>query len=95
MIRKTVRFNKKGIEQLPNDKPVVYKVLTESGKNNYTGVAKRGRVQERLQEHLRGGKDPVTGVKVQVEQMSSIGDAKAKEARVIKRSQPPKNVAGK
>ena len=88
-------FNKKGIRNLPNDKPVVYKVLTAGGKNNYTGVAKRGRVQERLQEHLPTGKDPVSGARVQIEQMPSITDAKAKEARVIMRSQPPKNKAGK
>ena len=39
MASKTVPFNKKGIANLPNDKPVMYKVLTKGGKNNYTGVA--------------------------------------------------------
>ena len=61
MTKKTVPFNQKGIEKLPDNKPVVYKILTEGGKNNYTGVAQRGRVQERLQEHLPGGKDYVPG----------------------------------
>ena len=55
MDRKTVDFNKTGIGKLPNNKPVVYKILTEGG-NNYTGIAKKGRVGERLEEHLSGGK---------------------------------------
>lgn len=95
MAKKTVPFNEKGIEKLPNDKPVVYRILTEGGRNNYTGVAKRGRVQERLQEHLPGGKDPIPGAKVQIEQMPSIRDAEAKEARVISRSKPPHNEQGR
>ena len=95
MPRKTVPFNKQGIEQLPNDKPVVYKILTQADKNNYTGVAQRGRVQERLKEHLPGAKDYVPGSKVQIEQMSSIGDAQAKEARIIARTEPPHNEKGK
>ena len=52
MANKNVNFNKTGIEKLPNDKPVVYKIKTQSGSNNYTGIAQRGRVQERLGEHL-------------------------------------------
>ncbi|MEK9135665.1 MAG: hypothetical protein AAB393_00975 [Bacteroidota bacterium] len=95
MAKKTTPFNERGIAKLPDDKPVVYKILTEGGRNNYTGVAKRGRVQERLQEHLPGGKDPIPGAKVQIEQMSSIGDAEAKETLVIARSKPPHNEQGK
>jgi hypothetical protein len=49
---KKTKFNKTGIENLPNNKPAVYKILTSAGKVNYAGVAKRGRVQERLNEHL-------------------------------------------
>jgi len=95
MARKTVSFTGKGIGKLPDDKPVVYKILTDGGKNNYTGVAKRGRVQERLQEHLPGGKDAVPGAKVQIEQMPSIEDAQDREAHVIARSKPPHNTQGK
>jgi len=51
MPRKTVRFTQEGIKKLPNDKPVIYKILTTGGNNNYTGVAKKGRVQKRLEEH--------------------------------------------
>jgi hypothetical protein len=94
-MKKTVKFRPAGIEKLPDDKPVVYKILTESGKNNYTGIAKRGRVQERLEEHLPNGKDPIPGIKVQIEQMPTIGEAEAKEARIISRSKPPHNEQGK
>jgi len=95
MSRKTVSFDQQGIEKLPNDKPVVYKIQTEGGKNNYTGIAKRGRVQERLAEHLPGSKDPVPGTKVVVQQVSSFAEARAKEQRIIARSQPKYNEQGK
>ena len=95
MAKKTVPFNEKGIDKLPDDKPVLYRILTDGGRNNYTGVAKRGRVQERLQEHLPDGKEPIPGAKVQIEQVSSIREAQAKEARVIARSKPPHNERGK
>lgn len=95
MARKTVPFNQKGIEKLPDNKPVVYKILTDGGKNNYTGVAQRGRVQNRLQEHLPGGKDHVPGAKVQINQMGSIKEAEAKESRIISRTNPPHNEKGK
>ena len=95
MARKTVRFNPTGIEKLPDNKPVVYKVLTDGGKNNYTGVAQRGRVQDRLKEHLPGSKDYVPGSKVQIEQMQSIQEAENKESRIIARAKPPHNEKGK
>ena len=95
MAKKTVPFNPRGVQKLPDDKPVLYRVLTQRGKTNYAGVAKRGRVQERLQEHLPGGKDPIPGAKVQIEQMPTIGEAESKEARVISRSKPPYNEKGK
>jgi len=95
MAKKTVKFTKSGIEKLPDNKPVVYKIFTGSGKNNYTGVAKKGRVQDRIQEHLLGNKDFIPGNKVQIEQMSSIRDAKAKETRIISRTKPKHNKKGK
>ena len=95
MTKKTVSFNQKGIEKLPDNKPVIYKILTEGNKNNYAGVAKRGRVQDRLREHLPGGKNYVPGAKVQIEQMASIKDAEAKETRIIFRTKPPHNEQGK
>ncbi|MFI5023410.1 MAG: hypothetical protein ACHQRJ_17395 [Alphaproteobacteria bacterium] len=93
MTSKTVSFNKTGIAKLPNDKPVVYKIETEGGRNNYTGVAQRGRVQERLEEHLASGK--ISGSKVAIEQMSTIEEARAREQRIISRMQPKFNKHGK
>ena len=95
MARKTVDFNKSGIGRLPNDKPALYRIQTDGGKTSYAGVAKRGRVQERIAEHLPGGKDYVPGAKVQIEQMKSIEQAKQSETRVIARSQPKYNDQGK
>jgi hypothetical protein len=90
-MRKTVDFSKSGIEKLPDDKPVVYTIETSGGKNNYTGVAKRGRVHERLQEHLPGAKDAIPGSKVRIEQTPTIQQAARKEKATIARSQPKYN----
>lgn len=95
MAIKTVPFNKSGIGKLPDNKPALYRIQTEGGKPNYVGIAKRGRVQERLAEHLPGGKVHVPGAKVQIEQQRTINQAQAKEARVIARGQPKYNRLGK
>lgn len=95
MGKKTVNFTKSGVGKLPDDKPVVYRIKTDGGKTNYAGVAKRGRVQERLEEHLPGRKDYVPGSKVQIEQTSSIDHAKEKEARAIASTKPKYNDNGK
>lgn len=93
MSRKTVSLTKSGIAKLPDDKPVVYRIQTDGGKTNYVGVAKKGRVQERLEEHIDAGKIP--GAKVQIQQMSSIDAAKKTESRVISRTGPKYNERGK
>jgi hypothetical protein len=94
-IRKTVKLNRGGIGKVPDDKPVLYKILNQAGENIYTGVAKRGRVRERLAEHLASGQDPVRGgVKAQIEQHHRIADVEQKEKRVIARSKPRQNVKG-
>ena len=72
---KKVDYSKTGIGKLPNNKPVVYKIETEGGKNNYTGVAKRGRVQERIQEHL----GDIPGSSVRIQQVGSVKEAEEKE----------------
>jgi hypothetical protein len=91
MGKKKVRYNKTEVEQLSNDKPVLYRIETESGNLNYVGVAKRGRVRERISEHL----GEIPGATVKVEQFSSIEDARKKEANVIRRNQPKYNKQGK
>ena len=93
MVNKTVKLTKSGVDKLPNDKPVVYRIKTETGKTNYVGIAKRGRVQDRLNEHIDADKIP--GAKVQVQQMPTIQDAQKTEARIIARTKPKYNDKGK
>jgi len=83
--------SRSGIGKLPENRPVMYRIETSSGKDNYIGVAKRGRVQERIGEHLVGAKDPIPGAKVQIEQQPTIQRAEQKEKTVIARSQPKYN----
>lgn len=92
MTKKTVKFNKSGAAKLPTDKPVVYKIKTEGGKTNYVGIAKRGRAQERIQEHLDAAEIP--GASVEIEQVSSIAEARQKEQSIISRTQPKYNTQG-
>ena len=92
MTKKTVKFNRSGISELPNDKPVVYRIKTASGNTNYAGIAKRGRVRERLSEHLNVSN--ISGAKVQIEQKPSIKEARKTEARIIARTKPKYNKRG-
>lgn len=93
---KTAKFTKQGIKQLPKNKPVVYKLKDGAGSNVYTGIAKRGRVEDRLKEHLPGSKDAIPGVKtVQVTQQNSIAQAERSESRIISQSKPKRNTKGK
>ena len=95
MAKKTVKFTPDAIEKLPKNLPVVY-TISSATKLLYVGTAKRGRVQERITEHLSKGPDPIRGgSKVQIEQMPSIGDAEKKEARLIAERKPPRNKQGK
>jgi len=88
---KKVNFNQKGIEKLLDNKPVLYKIQTQSGETNYAGIAQKGRVRERLQKHL----DKIPGTQIKIEQFHSIREAAKKEENVIKRSQPRYNKKGK
>ena len=89
MAKKTVGFNKSGVSRLPQNKPVVYRIKTAAGQTNCIGIAKRGRAQERIQDHLSGGNIP--GVKVEIEQKQSIQEARKTETCVIARTKPKYN----
>lgn len=94
-VRRT-RMDGASIESLPNDKPVVYKLLNAQGDNIYTGIARRGNVRERLKDHLPGGSDPIPGVvRVEIQQKDSIDQARETEGRIISRSKPKYNKQGK
>lgn len=89
MPQKTVKYNQNGISGLPKDKPVVYEILTKSGKRNHIGSSKRGRVEERIKEHLDAGKIP--GAKVRIKQKQTIQEAKKAEKRAIALAKPKYN----
>ena len=98
MARQTVPFTKSRIAKLPDEHSAIYIIKTDGGRNNYTGVAKRGRVQERLTEHLATGPDPVPGSKVSIRQAPSIkatNATNASEKAIISRSYPKYNIRGK
>lgn len=94
--KKSGSFDKDGIEGLAKDKPVVYDIQNKAGKTLYTGSAKKGRVEQRLKEHLPDGPDPIRGgTKVKISQKPSIANAQKSEARSIKNKKPPQNKKGK
>lgn len=87
MTKKIVQYNESGIANLPDNKPVVYYILNKSGKPVYIGSAKRGRVKERISEHI----STIQGAKVRIEQFSSIDEAQNKEKKAIQSMQPKYN----
>ena len=88
---KKVNYNKSGIQKLPNDRPVLYRIESKSGRLNYVGTAQRGRAQDRIEEHL----GTIPGATVRIEQFGSIKEAREKESRVIAKNQPKYNEQGK
>ena len=96
MAKKASDFKPEAIDNLDQDKPVVYKIRNSEGENIYTGSAKRGRVRDRIKDHLPGGSDPIPGgKKVEIEQHNSIDEAQKSESRIISRSRPKYNKTGK
>ena len=89
------QFNKGGIAKVQADKPIVYELETAGGNTNYIGSAKKGRVRERLSEHLSNGTDPIPAKTVKVTRFPSIAEAKAAEKRAIKAKQPKYNIQHK
>ena len=48
---RTQKFTKENIAKVPQDKAIIYKIKNREGENLYTGIAGRGRSQERLVQH--------------------------------------------
>lgn len=93
---KRTSLSKTHVKAVPDKKPAVYKITNQKGKNIYTGVAQRGRVQERLAEHMPKGTDPIPGAKsFSCKQKDSIDSARAEEKRIIRSEKPKHNEQGK
>lgn len=91
MGKKKGKYNSSGISELADDKPIVYRIKTPSGNDNYIGSAKRFRGQERISEH-RG---EIPGATVEIKQYPTIDEAREAEARLIQRNKPKYNKKGK
>ncbi|MBU1032043.1 GIY-YIG nuclease family protein [Patescibacteria group bacterium] len=93
---RTKSFTKANIQNVPDDKAVVYKIKNDTGKNLYTGIAGRGRVQDRLLEHKELKKEFIPGgTKFQFTQVENKDRAKKIETQIIKKEQPKFNEQNK
>ncbi len=89
-------LSKGHVENVPNEKPAVYKIKNSKGDNIYTGVAQRGRIQDRLGEHMPRGSDPIPGAKsFSYKPKRSIHSARAEEEQIIRKEKPKYNELGK
>ena len=90
--KKAGNLNKTTVAELANDKAVVYKIKNAKGDNIFTGAVARGKVQEQISKHLRGGEEAIPGAKtVQLTQKVTVGEARKSAARIIKRDEPKYN----
>lgn len=90
-MKKTATYDKPNILTLADDKPIVYRIQTQTGKDNYVGVAKRGRAADRIAEHL----GEIPGSIVKITQHDSLADAMVAAQRIINRCQPKYNRKGR
>lgn len=93
---RTQKFTKANIEKVPGDKPVVYKLKNTTRENLYTGVAGRGRTQDRLIEHKELKRKKVPGAThFQFAQVKNKDRAEQIEKQIIKKEQPKFNIQKK
>ena len=89
---RTQKFTKENIANVPQNKAIIYKIKNKSGKNLYTGIAGRGRSQERLLEHKEIKKEKIPeGTKFQYAQVKTKVRAHEIENSIIKKEQPEFN----
>jgi hypothetical protein len=90
--KKAGNLNKTTIAELANDKAAVYKILNAKGDNVYTGAVARGKVQEQIAKHMRGGEEAIPGAKsVKLTQKDTVAEARKSAAFIIKRDDPKYN----
>ena len=89
---RTQKFTKGNIENVPRDKSIVYKIKNAGGENLYTGIAGRGRVQNRLEEHKTLKRDLIPGgTRFQFIQVKNKDRAEQIEKQIIRKEQPKFN----
>ncbi len=89
---RTQKFTKENIANVPQDKAIIYKIKSRGGENLYTGIAGRGRSQERLIEHKEIKKEKIPeGTKFQYAQVKTKVRAHEVEKSIIKKEQPEFN----
>lgn len=91
MAKIKLRFTKKEIKQLPETKPGVYVIENNQGTNMFSGVAKRGQVQETLFNHFYGGDNYIPGARLQFEQFNNLTECGERLKAVIAKDDPKYN----
>lgn len=93
---RTQKFTKENIGNVPKDKAIVYKIKNAEGDNLYTGVAGRGRVQDRLMEHKTLKRESIPGgTRFQITQVKNKDRAEQIEKQIIRKEQPKFNEQNK
>ena len=94
--KNTQKFTKANINKIPNNKAIIYKIKNAKGDNIYTGIAGRGRGQDRLTEHKDIVKEKIPGgSKFQITQVKNKDIARKIEKQIIKKEQPKFNEQNK
>ncbi len=90
------KFTKENVEKVPQAKAVIYKVKDSGGQNLYTGIASRGRGQERLLEHRTVKSEKIPGgTRFQYAQVKNKDRARTAEEQIIRKEQPKFNKQSK
>ena len=85
-------LNKTNTEKVDVNSPVVYKMFNQSGSLLYIGIAKRGRGEERLMEHVNKKGEKIPGAtQFQSMPVKTVEDARKIEKKLIKSSEPKFN----
>jgi len=92
---RTQKFTKENIIKVPENKAIVYKIKNAAGENLYTGIAGRGRGQDRLLEHKELKKEKIDGgTRFQYAQVKTKDRAEKIEKQIIKKEKPKFNIQG-
>jgi len=90
------KFTKENIQDVPKDKSIVYKIKNAGGENLYTGIAGRGRVEDRLMEHKILKREIIPGgTRFQFAQTKNKERAEQIEKQIIRKEQPKFNKQNK